>query len=132
MQRQAQAKVCAQSDIVITTAKVFGRKAPVLLTKDMTAQMKPGSIIIDMAVRTGGNVEGSDPEKDIILDNGVTIVCGDSLERFVPKDASDMFSGNIAAFLEHFWDTENKILKIDTEDEIMKNCLITGGAKQWT
>ncbi|MCL2621162.1 MAG: NAD(P) transhydrogenase subunit alpha, partial [Defluviitaleaceae bacterium] len=76
IQRQAQAKVCAQSDIVITTAKVFGRKAPLLVTKDMTDKMKPNSIIIDMAVSTGGNVEGSDPEKDVVLDNGVQIIGG--------------------------------------------------------
>jgi NAD(P) transhydrogenase subunit alpha len=129
IQRKAQAKVCAQSDVVITTAKVFGRKAPVLLTKDMIAQMKPGSIIIDMAVKTGGNVEGSDPEKDVLLENGVTIIGGDSLERFVPKDASNMFSGNIFAFLEHFWDSENKTVKIDTGDEIMAGCLITSEKK---
>ena len=129
MQRKAQAKVCAQSDVVITTAKVFGRKAPVLLTKEMIRQMKPGSIIIDMAVKTGGNVEGSDPEKDTLLDNGVLIIGGDSLERFVPKDASDMFSGNISALLTHFWDDKNKTLKIDTDDEIMKGCLITSDKK---
>ncbi|MCL2068972.1 MAG: NAD(P)(+) transhydrogenase (Re/Si-specific) subunit alpha, partial [Oscillospiraceae bacterium] len=125
LQRKGQAKVCAQSDIVITTAKVFGRKAPLLLTKDMVSQMKPGSIIIDMAVKTGGNVEGSDPNKDVVLENGVTIIGGDGLERFVPRDASGMFSGNIFAFLEHFWDAENKTLKIDTSDEIMAGCLIT-------
>ena len=129
IQRSAQAKVCAQSDIVITTAKVFGRKAPVLLTKDMISQMKPGSIIIDMAVSTGGNVEGSDPEKDVLLDNGVTIIGGDSLERHIPRDASNMFSGNITAFLEHFWDGENKTLKMDINDEILKGCLITHDKK---
>ena len=125
LQRKAQAKVCAGSDVVITTAKVFGRKAPVLLTKDMISQMKPGSIIIDMAVNTGGNVEGSDPNGDVLLENGVTIIGGDGLERFIPKDASDMFSGNIFAFLEHFWDAENKTLVIDTSDEIMGSCLVT-------
>ena len=129
MQRKAQAKVCAQSDIVITAAKVFGRKAPLLLTKDMLTQMKPGSIVIDMAVKTGGNVEGSCPEKDVVLDNGVTIIGGDCLERFVPKDASDMFSGNIFAMLEHFWDAQNKTFKVDTNDEIMRGCLITSDKK---
>lgn len=129
IQRQAQAKVCAQSDIVITTAKVFGRKAPLLLTKDMISQMKPGSIIIDMAVKTGGNVEGSDPEGDVLLDNGVLIIGGDGLERFVPKDASDMFSGNIKAFLTHFWDDENKAFKPDINDDIMRGCLITSDKK---
>jgi len=129
LQRKAQAKVCAQSDIVITTAKVFGRKAPVLLTEDMTSQMKPGSVIIDMAVKTGGNVEGSNPEEDVILENGVLVIGGDSLERFVPKDASNMFSGNIFALLEHFWDAENKTFKLDYEDEIIEGCLITADKK---
>ena len=129
LQRKAQAKVCAQSDIVITTAKVFGRKAPVLLTKDMISQMKSGSIIIDMAVKTGGNVEGSDPEKEVVLDNGVRIIGGDSLERFVPKDASNMFSGNITALLEHFWDAQNKSFRFDPNDDILRGCLITSDKK---
>lgn len=129
IQRKAQAKVCSQSDIVITTAKVFGRKAPLLLTKEMISQMKPGSIIIDMAVKTGGNVEGSDPDKDVTLENGVHIISGDSLERFIPRDASNMFSGNITAFLEHFWDEENKTFKMDEEDDILKGCLITSDGK---
>jgi len=129
LQRQAQAKICAQSDIVITTAKLFGRKAPLLLTKEMTAEMKLGSIIVDMAVKTGGNVEGSSPDEDVILDNGVMIISGDSLERFVPKDASNMFSGNIFAFLEHFWDAENKTFTLNTEDEIIAGCLITSDGK---
>ena len=129
LQRQGQAKVCAQSDIVITTAKVFGRKAPMLLTKEMTSQMRPGSIIVDMAVKTGGNVEGSSPDEDVILDNGVMIISGDSLERAVPKDASNMFSGNIYAFLEHFWDDENKTFNLDPDDEIIKGCLITSDRK---
>jgi len=129
IQRKGQAKVCSQSDIVITTAKVFGRKAPMLLTKEMTANMKPGSIIIDMAVKTGGNVEGSDPERDVTLPNGVTIIGGDSLERFVPKDASNMFSGNITAFLTHFWNDEQKAFNLNTSDEIIKGCLITDGGK---
>ena len=128
-QRKAQAKVCAHSDIVITTAKVFGRKAPLLLTADMISSMKPGSIIVDMAVKTGGNVEGSDPENEVLLENGVRIIGGDSLERFVPKDASAMFSGNIFAFLEHFRDAENKTLNLDTADEIIRGCLITSGGK---
>ena len=125
IQRAALAKVCAHSDIVITTAKVFGRKAPLLLTKSMIRQMKPGSIIIDMAVKTGGNVKGSDPDKDVLLDNGVRIIGGDILERFIPKDASNMFSGNITAFLTHFWDAENNTFKLDTSDEIIAGCLIT-------
>jgi NAD(P) transhydrogenase subunit alpha len=65
----------------------------------------------------------------VLLDNGVTIIGGDGLERFIPKDASNMFSGNIFAFLEHFWDSENKAIKIDPSDEIMGGCLITADKK---
>ena len=129
VQRKAQARVCSHSDVVITTAKVFGRKAPVLVTGDMLAQMKPGSIVIDMAVGTGGNVEGSDPDKDVLLDNGVTIIGGDHLERYVPVDASKMFSGNIKSLLTYFWDADNKSFKIDAGDEIMGSCLITSDGK---
>ena len=129
LQRAAQAKVCAQSDVVITTAKVFGRKAPVLLTADMLSRMKPGSVVVDMAVRTGGNVEGSDPQRDVVLPNGVTIIGGDSLERFVPKDASNMFSGNIFALLEHFWDAEQRGFDLDESDEIIRGALIAAGGE---
>jgi len=129
IQQNAQAKVCSQSDIVITTAKVFGRKAPLLVTRDMLAQMKAGSIVVDMAVSTGGNVEGSHPDEDVFTDNGVLIISGNTLERFVQRDASNMFSGNIFALLEHFWDNENKGLKVDISDEIMAGCLVVADGK---
>ena len=98
-QQEAQAKVCEKSNIVITTAKVFGRKAPVLIKKDVLDRMQPGTVVVDMAVSTGGNVEGSDPTKEVITDNGVVILPGDELQRQVPWDASKMLSGNISAFL---------------------------------
>ena len=75
-QQEAQAKVCEKSNIIITTAKVFGRKAPVLIKKDVIERMQPGTVIVDMAVSTGGNVEGSDPTKEVITDNGVIILPG--------------------------------------------------------
>ncbi|MDO4772608.1 MAG: Re/Si-specific NAD(P)(+) transhydrogenase subunit alpha [Bacillota bacterium] len=124
-QQELQAKVCEQSDIIVTTAKVFGRKAPLLITKDVIERMKPGSIVIDMAVATGGNVEGSDPNRDVISENGVHIVGGDQLERQIPKDASNMFSSNITAFLTHFWDAEAKDLNLDLKDEILSGCQLT-------
>ena len=73
IQRQAQKDVIADSDVVITTAQVFGRKPPVLVTKDMVEGMAPGSVIVDMAAETGGNVEGSVPDETVVVD-GVTIV----------------------------------------------------------
>ncbi|MCR5060187.1 MAG: NAD(P) transhydrogenase subunit alpha [Saccharofermentans sp.] len=128
-QREGQAKVCEKSNIIITTAKVFGRKAPVLIKKDVLDRMQPGTIVVDMAVSTGGNVEGSDPEKVVVTDNGVTILPGDMLERQVPVDASKMLSGNIYAFLTHFYNKETKEFEVNIEDEIMKGCLLTKGGE---
>lgn len=125
IQQEAQAKVCEKSNIVITTAKVFGRKAPILITKEVLNRMQPGSIVVDMAVSTGGNVEGSKLYENVITDNGVTIMSGDMLERQVPYDASKMLSGNIFALLTHFYNKEKKELIVNTEDEIMKGCLLT-------
>ena len=124
-QQEAQAKVCEKSNIVITTAKVFGRKAPVLIKKDVLDRMQPGTIVVDMAVSTGGNVEGSDPAKEVITDNGVIILPGDELQRQVPWDASKMLSGNISAFLTHFYNKESKEFEVNLGDEIMKGCLLT-------
>ena len=125
-QQEAQAKVCEKANIVITTAKVFGRKAPVLIKKDVLDRMQPGAVIVDMAVSTGGNVEGSSPDHEVITDNGVIILPGDELQRQVPWDASKMLSGNISAFLTHFDNTETKEFEVNLEDEIMKGCLLFG------
>ncbi|MCR5189440.1 MAG: NAD(P) transhydrogenase subunit alpha, partial [Treponema sp.] len=124
-QKEGQAKVCERSNIVITTAKVFGRKAPRLIEKAVLDRMMPGSIVVDMAVSTGGNVEGSKLFEDVVTENGVTIMSGDLLERQVPYDASKMFSGNITAFLTHFYNKETKEMEVRLEDEIMKGCLLT-------
>ena len=128
-QREGQAKVCERSNIVITTAKVFGRKAPRLIAKDVIDRMQPGSIIVDMAVSTGGNVEGSKLFEEVVTDNGVIIMSGDFLERQVPYDASKMLSGNFTAFMTHFFDKEAKELKVNLDDEIMRGCLLTQGGK---
>ena len=128
-QQEAQAKVCERSNIVITTAKVFGRKAPRLIAKDVIDRMQPGSIIVDMAVSTGGNVEGSKLFEEVVTDNGVIIMSGDYLERQVPFDASKMLSGNFTAFLTHFYDKEAKEFKVNLDDEIMRGCLLTQGGK---
>lgn len=128
-QKEAQAKVCEKANIVITTAKVFGRKAPRLLEKNVLDRMMKGSIVVDLACGSGGNVEGSRPFEDVVTENGVTILNGELLERQVPYDASKMFSGNITAFLTHFYDKEAKELKINLEDEIMKGCLLTSGGQ---
>ena len=128
-QQEAQAKVCERSNIVITTAKVFGRKAPRLIAKDVIDRMQPGSIIVDMAVSTGGNVEGSKLFEEVVTDNGVIIMSGDFLERQVPFDASKMLSGNFTAFLTHFYNKEQGEFADNLEDEIMRGCLLTQGGK---
>ena len=91
--------------------------------------MQPGSIVVDMAVSTGGNVEGSKLFENVITENGVTIMSGDMLERQVAFDASLMLSGNISAFLNHFYNKEAGELKVNLDDEIMKGCLLTQGGK---
>jgi len=127
-QRQAMAKQCAQSDVVVTTAKVFGKKAPLIVTNQMLDGMKPGSIVVDLAVETGGNVEASELGKEIDR-KGVMIVGLPELQRRVPVPASQMFSSNLYNLLEHFWDKEAKQLKLDRDDEIIQGCLITHGGE---
>ena len=124
-QRQGMAKVCSQSDIVITTAQLFGRKAPVVITKDMISQMKPGSIIVDMAVESGGNVEGSKVDQDVEI-NGVRILGLSNLPGRVAVHASQMYSSNLVNLLETYWDKE-KGFALRLDDDILKGCLITHG-----
>ena len=91
--------------------------------------MQPGSIIVDMAVSTGGNVEGSKLFEEVVTDNGVIIMSGDYFERQVPFDASKMLSGNFTAFLTHFYNKEQGEFVVNLEDEIMRGCLLTQGGK---
>jgi len=127
-QRQEMAKVCAQSDIVITTAQVFGKKAPRIITNDMIMGMRPGSVIVDMAVETGGNVEGSLLDQDVLI-NGVLILGLSNLPGKIAADASSMFSNNITSLILHYWDKGSKSLKLSLEDEILKGCLLASQGK---
>lgn len=123
-QRQAMAKHCAAADVVITTAQVFGRKAPVIVTKDMVAGMSPGSVVVDMAVETGGNVEGSVLNEEIDL-NGVRLIGLGNLPGRVAVHASQMFASNLYNFIEHFWDKKAKTFVLKREDDIIQGSLIT-------
>lgn len=124
-QRDGMAKVCASSDIVITTAKVFGRKAPILLTREMISGMRHGSIIVDLAAEGGGNVEGTVCDQEIVTDNGVKIIGWSALECKVPRHASQMFAANMANLIEHFWNSETQTFPLKTDDEIIKGCMLT-------
>lgn len=123
-QHQAMAEQCAQSDVVITTAKVFGKKAPLIITNQMLDGMKAGSVVVDMAVESGGNVEASQLGKEIQR-KGVTIIGLPALQRRVPLSASQMFSSNLYSFVSHFWDKEAKRFVLKHDDEIIQGCLIT-------
>lgn len=124
-QQAGMAKICAQSDIVITTAKVFGRPAPRLVTQAMLDGMKAGSVVVDLAVESGGNVEGSRPGEDVVTPNGVTLVGHPCLEGTVSHHATQVLAANFAAWLTHFWDEKQKSLRLDPPDEILQGCLLT-------
>ncbi|MFP4283617.1 MAG: Re/Si-specific NAD(P)(+) transhydrogenase subunit alpha [Opitutales bacterium] len=126
-QRQGMAKVCASSDIVITTAKLFGRKAPVIVTKEMVAGMKTGSLVVDLAAETGGNVEGTVPGEEVVTANGVRLIGLTPLEGLVPTHASQVYASNLCSFLEHFWNEDEKAFAYRLEDEILQGCLLTHG-----
>ena len=124
MQREGMKKVCSSSDIVITTAQVFGRPAPTLVTSEMVSAMSQGSVIVDMAVGTGGNVEGSIPNETIDL-NGVKIVGNTNLPGELPYHSSQVYSTNIFNLIDEFWNEEEKQLSLDITDEILSICLVS-------
>ena len=124
MQREGQKAIISQSDVVITTAQLFGRPAPQIVGRDMVESMKPGSVIIDMAVETGGNVEGS-VMNEVVEIKGVKVVGQGNLPGEVARNASDMYSNNLLNLVMEFWDSEAKTLNLDPEDEIIAACVIT-------
>jgi len=125
-QRQGMAKVCAASDIVITTAQLFGKPAPRLLTKEMVAEMRPGSVIVDLAASTGGNVEGAKADEEVVV-GGVRLVGLTNLPGTVARDASQMYASNVANLLEHLWYRETRQLTLSPDDAIADACLLTQG-----
>lgn len=124
LQKEGMAKACAKADVVITTAQLFGRPAPRIIDSNMLAGMRAGSVVIDMAVETGGNVEGSELDK-ITEINGVRVIGFSNLPGRFAEAASQMYSSNIGNFVEHFWDKEQKTFHLNRNDEIMKGALIT-------
>ncbi len=127
-QRAAMQRVCAESDVVITAAQVFGRRAPILINSEMLDAMRPGSVVVDLAVESGGNVEGVVPDQ-IVDRRGVKIVGIANLAGTVPAHASQMYSSNVTALIEEFWDPEAKALRLNLDDEIIRGCLVTHGGK---
>ena len=124
LQRQGMIKACSNSDVIITTAQVFGRPAPRIITQDMIAVMKPGSVIVDMAVSTGGNVEGS-VLGETVISNGVQIVGMNNLPAEVAENASQVYANNIYNIIDECWDQEKAVVNIDLEDEILSGCIVS-------
>ena len=126
-QRRQMAKVVAGADVVITTAQLFGRPAPRIVDADMVAGMKPGSVIVDMAASTGGNVEGSVSDEEVVV-NGIRIIGFANLPGQVARDASEMYASNVFALIEHAWDEEQGGMVVEREgDEVLNGCLLTHG-----
>ena len=121
-QRELLGKVVAASDVVITTAAVPGKKAPVLITAEMVAQMAAGSVIVDLASERGGNCELT-KHSETIISNGVTIIGPENLVSTVPYHSSQMFAKNLATFLLHL--VKKGELTIDMEDEITRETMLT-------
>jgi H+-translocating NAD(P) transhydrogenase subunit alpha len=123
-QREHVTEALRKIDIVICTALIPGRKAPVLITQQMVAAMRPGSVIVDLAVEQGGNVEGSEFGKTVTTANGVAIIGHANVPSRIAVDASQLYAKNLLAFLGLIIDKE-KQLRIDTADEIVKATLLT-------
>jgi H+-translocating NAD(P) transhydrogenase subunit alpha len=122
-QRELLGQVVSESDVVITTAVIPGKKAPVLVTGEMVQKMVPGSVIVDLAAERGGNCELTHPG-EIAAEHGVTIIGLFNLASTVPHHASQMYAKNVTTFLLHV--VKDGKLRLDTQDEIIRDTLLTG------
>jgi len=127
--RQKQAALIAETirkqDIVITTALIPGRKAPVLVTAEMVATMKPGAVIVDLAVEQGGNVEGSRPGEIVTTANGVKIVGYINVPSRIAVDASALYARNLLALITSQVDKDTKQVRFNWDDDLLKATTLT-------
>jgi H+-translocating NAD(P) transhydrogenase subunit alpha len=126
-QQQRIAESVAKADIIITTAQIPGKKAPVLITEEMLKTMRNGSVIIDIAAATGGNTPFT-KNNETVAYNGVSIVGNSSLPSTVPSDASKLYGKNVLNFLQLIIDKEGK-LNLNWQDDLVKGCCITHGGE---
>ena len=129
MKRQATlvAERVKQADIVITTALIPGRPAPVLVTEDMVKTMKPGSVIVDMAAEQGGNCPLTEPDR-VVVKHGVTLVGHTNFPAMVANDSSALYARNVLDFLKLVIDKEARFT-LNREDEIVEACLMAHGGE---
>ncbi|MBN9053782.1 MAG: NAD(P)(+) transhydrogenase (Re/Si-specific) subunit alpha, partial [Rhizobiales bacterium] len=116
----------AKQDIVITTALIPGRPAPRLVTRQMLAAMKTGSVAVDLAVERGGNIEGSEPGKVVEVE-GVRVIGYLNVPGRIPASASALYARNLLTFLETMVDKETKTVSVNAEDELVKATMLTHG-----
>jgi NAD(P) transhydrogenase subunit alpha len=126
-QSELVAEHIAKQDIVVTTALIPGRKAPILVTADMVASMKPGSILVDLAVEQGGNIEGAELDKVVTTDRGVHIMGYANMPGRLPADASALYARNHFNFLSSL--VKDGALALDDEDELVKGTRLTRDGK---
>ena len=125
-QRELLGKVVAENDIVITTAVIPGKKAPVLVTAEMVKAMIPGSVILDLAAERGGNCELTKPGETSIQ-HGVTIIGRYNIAGTAPYHASQLYARNLTNFLLHI--VKEQKLALNLEDEIVRDTLLTRGGE---
>ena len=123
-QREMMGKVVAESDVVITTAAIPGKRSPVLVTAEMVQRMTPGSVIVDLAAERGGNCELTRADETVVS-HGVTILGPTNLPATVPFHASQMYSKNVTTFLTHL--VKDGKLTLDPADEIVRETLVASG-----
>lgn len=126
-QREEMAKVVSQQDVVVTTAAVPGKQAPILVTEDMVRQMAPGSVIVDLAAERGGNCELTVPG-DTVVRHGVTIIGLENLPASLPYHASQMLAKNITALFSHLTKTDARI-DLEMDDPIVAGALLCHNGK---
>ncbi len=119
----------AKNDIVICTALVQGRKAPVIVTSEMVAGMKPGSIIVDLAAEAGGNCADTVPGEVVTTTNGVTILGHKNWPARIAVAASQLYARNLLTFLTTFWDKDAKVPNLKPDDDLIKGALLTRGGE---
>jgi len=123
-QRELLGRVVADSDVVVCTALIPGQKAPVLVTREMVARMRPGSVIVDMAAERGGNCEATVPGETAVVD-GVTVLGPTNLPAEVPFHTSQLYAKNVATFLAHL--VKMGLPDVSTDDEIVRDTLVARG-----
>jgi NAD(P) transhydrogenase subunit alpha len=122
------AQQCAANDVVITTALIGGVKAPRLISAETVRQMQPGSVIVDLAAEAGGNCELTKPGETVV-EGGVKILGPLNLPSSMPRDASTLFSRNLATFVLAFWQEKEQRFNPDPQDDIIKGCQVTRGGE---